>query len=203
MAHIPIYKEQIFKCQIFTWIKHLCCWYLVAKLCSTLYNPMNCSLPGSSVHDISQAKILEWVGCHFLPWGTFPTQVLNLCLLHWQADSLPLSHRGRLLKHLISPQKWFMNVSLCCKEQLKGKSTLDHIQIDLITDIAKHLLLKCLCPPLKAFFSPKPIVSLSLSFFHYQEFPSPDHIFQEIAKSCLSAPLVSYFLSLKLRQSLT
>lgn len=96
-----------------------------------------------------------------------------------------------------------MNVSLCCKEQLKGKSTLDHIQIDLITDIAKHLLLKCLCPPLKAFFSPKPIVSLSLSFFHYQEFPSPDHIFQEIAKSCLSAPLVSYFLSLRLRQSLT
>ena len=34
------------------------------------------------------------VGCHFF-LGVFPTQELNphlLCLLHWQADSLPLSH---------------------------------------------------------------------------------------------------------------
>ena len=28
--------------------------------------------------------------------GIFPTQGLNLCLLHWQADSLPLSHQGSL-----------------------------------------------------------------------------------------------------------
>ena len=31
------------------------------------------------------------VGCHFLLWGIFPTQGSNLCLLHWKADSLPLS----------------------------------------------------------------------------------------------------------------
>ena len=38
------------------------------------------------------------VGCHFLLQGLFPTQGLNrylLCLLQWQADSLPLSHQGR------------------------------------------------------------------------------------------------------------
>ena len=29
--------------------------------CSTLCNPMNCSLPGSSVRGVFQAKILEWV----------------------------------------------------------------------------------------------------------------------------------------------
>ena len=34
---------------------------LVAQLCSTLYNPMNCRPPGSSVHVTSQARILEWV----------------------------------------------------------------------------------------------------------------------------------------------
>ena len=34
------------------------------------------------------------VGCHFLLQGIFPTQGSNLCLLHWQADSLPLSHQG-------------------------------------------------------------------------------------------------------------
>ena len=34
------------------------------------------------------------VGCHFLLQGVFPTQGLNLRLLHWQVDSLPLSHQG-------------------------------------------------------------------------------------------------------------
>ena len=33
------------------------------------------------------------VGCYFLQ-GIFPTQGSNLCLLHWQADSLLLSHLG-------------------------------------------------------------------------------------------------------------
>ena len=32
------------------------------------------------------------VGCHFLLQGIFKTQGLNLCLLHWQADSLTLNH---------------------------------------------------------------------------------------------------------------
>ena len=32
----------------------------VAPLCSTLSNPMGCSLPGSSVHGIFQARVLEW-----------------------------------------------------------------------------------------------------------------------------------------------
>ena len=34
---------------------------LVAWLCLTLCDPMDCSPPGSSVHGILQAKILEWV----------------------------------------------------------------------------------------------------------------------------------------------
>ena len=34
---------------------------LFAQLCSTLCDPMNCSPPGSSVHEILQARILEWV----------------------------------------------------------------------------------------------------------------------------------------------
>ena len=33
----------------------------VTKLCLTLCEPMDCSLPGSSVHGILQARILEWV----------------------------------------------------------------------------------------------------------------------------------------------
>ena len=32
----------------------------VAQSCPTLSDPMDCSLPGSSVHEIFQAKVLEW-----------------------------------------------------------------------------------------------------------------------------------------------
>ena len=44
------------------------CMYVRAKLlqlCLTLCNPMDCSLPGSSVHGILQARILEWVTISF------------------------------------------------------------------------------------------------------------------------------------------
>ena len=32
----------------------------VAQLCPTLSNPMDCSLPGSAIHGVFQAKVLEW-----------------------------------------------------------------------------------------------------------------------------------------------
>ena len=35
-----------------------CCYCLIAKLCLTLCDPMDCSLPGSSIHGIFQARIL-------------------------------------------------------------------------------------------------------------------------------------------------
>ena len=38
---------------------------LVAQSYPTLCNPMDCSPPGSSVHDMFQAKILEWVAISF------------------------------------------------------------------------------------------------------------------------------------------
>ena len=37
----------------------------VAQLCSTLCDPMDCSLPGSSVHGIFQAMVLEWIAISF------------------------------------------------------------------------------------------------------------------------------------------
>ena len=40
-------------------------WSEVAQLCPTLCDPMDCSLPGSSVHGILQARILEWVAISF------------------------------------------------------------------------------------------------------------------------------------------
>ena len=42
-----------------------CSTVLVAQLCLTLCDPMDCSSPGSSVHGILQARILEWVAISF------------------------------------------------------------------------------------------------------------------------------------------
>ena len=60
---------------------------------------IDCSPPGSSVHGISQARILEWVAISF-PRGSssprdLPDPGIKPHLLYWQADSLPLSPQGR------------------------------------------------------------------------------------------------------------
>ena len=61
---------------------------------SSLPDPQDCSLPGSSVHGILQARILEWVVVFPLQ-GIFLIQGSNLCqLLHWQVDSLPIEPSG-------------------------------------------------------------------------------------------------------------
>ena len=69
----------------------LCCVQLIQS-CPILCDPMGCSPPASSVHGILQARTLEWGAMP--PPGDLPTQGSNLhllCLLHWQAGSLPLS----------------------------------------------------------------------------------------------------------------
>ena len=45
---------------------------LVAQLCPTHCNPMDYSLPGSTVHGISQARILEWVAISFSMGSSWP-----------------------------------------------------------------------------------------------------------------------------------
>ena len=63
----------------------------------TLCNPIYHSVPGSSVHGDSPGKNTG-VGCHALLQGILLTQESNLrllCLLHWQAGSLPLEPTGK------------------------------------------------------------------------------------------------------------
>ena len=61
------------------------------QLCPTLCHPLDCSPPGSSVHGISQARILEWVAMPSSKGSSPPrNQTCVSCLQHWQAGSLPL-----------------------------------------------------------------------------------------------------------------
>ena len=61
------------------------CHYLVAKSCPILWDPMDCSPPGSSVHRISKARIRGRVAISFSrsSWPMSPA---------WQVDSSPVRH---------------------------------------------------------------------------------------------------------------
>ena len=50
----------------------------VAQSCPTPRDPMDCSLPGSSVHGIFQARVLEW--------GAIAFSVASTILLHTMSD---------------------------------------------------------------------------------------------------------------------
>ena len=56
------------------------CIVLVAQLCPALCDHMDCTLLGSSLHGILQARILDWVAISFSR-GIFPTQASNPVLI--------------------------------------------------------------------------------------------------------------------------
>ena len=61
--------------------------------CLTLRDPVDCSLLGSSIHGILQARILEWVAVPSSR-GIFPTKGLNPGLLHCRQILYHLSCQG-------------------------------------------------------------------------------------------------------------
>ena len=58
----------------------------VAQSCLTLCHPMDCSLPGSSVHDILQTRKLDWVAVPFSRGSSWPGDQTQVSAL--QAESL-------------------------------------------------------------------------------------------------------------------
>ena len=61
------------------------------QLYLTLYDPMDCSLPGSSVHGILQARSLEWVALHVSRGSSSRRDWswISYISCNWQAGSLP------------------------------------------------------------------------------------------------------------------
>ena len=91
----------------------VCVWLcvLVTQACLVLCDPMNYSLPGSSVHGIFQARILQWVAISYSGWFSQPrnrTQVSCLAdgfftpeprlprWCQWQKICLPMQRCQRL-----------------------------------------------------------------------------------------------------------
>ena len=61
-------------------VHSLCC-CLVAQSCPTLFNHVDCSPPGSSVHGILQAKVLEWIAVPFSRRSSQPTDQTRVSCL--------------------------------------------------------------------------------------------------------------------------
>ena len=66
---------------------------LVTQSCPTLCDPMDCSPPGSSVHEIFWARILEWVAISFSK--ALPNPGMEPWSPVLQADSLPSELQGK------------------------------------------------------------------------------------------------------------
>ena len=81
----------------YTMYVHVCMYtcavlYLGSQPCPTLCNPMDCRLPGSSIHGDSPGKNTR-VHCHALFQGLFPTQGSNPALLNCRQLLYILSHQ--------------------------------------------------------------------------------------------------------------
>ena len=50
----------------------------VTQFCPTLRDPMDCGLPGSSIHGIFQARVLEWVALAFSDYGGYLLLILGV-----------------------------------------------------------------------------------------------------------------------------
>ena len=120
----------------------------VAQSCPTLCDPMDCSLPGSSVHGIFQARVLEWgaiafstkVWVYFVFWYL----VLVLMVIITEKDASYLRKKWvELTKSFFNPIHWsysdsFWNQSFLLNK-LKGATFLEFLKMVSLSSIIFQL----------------------------------------------------------------
>ena len=92
---------------------------LVAQLCLSLWDPTDCIPPGSSIHGISQARVLEWVAVSFSRASSYPRDQAHIScisctgrriLYHWDTWEALWSWLGqvysRLRLHACQEERW-------------------------------------------------------------------------------------------------
>ena len=111
----------------------------VAQACLTVCDPMECSVPGSSIHDFSGKN--TGVGFHFFFQEIFLTQGLNLGLPHCRQMFYPLSHQGCPLV-IIYIYKCYVHASLLIiytKHTRGGEIFLKHETDEISHDFKNNL----------------------------------------------------------------
>ena len=110
----PNYKEDVTQrrggLKILIWVK----WSEVAQWCPTLCDPMDCSPPGSSIHGILQARVLEWVAICFSRGSSWPRNrtwvsgTVGRCFTVWATREVWVKHK---LKVLLAWSKLFLSTN--------------------------------------------------------------------------------------------
>ena len=91
-----------------------------AQSCPTLCNPMDCSLPGFSVHGIFQARVLEWVAIAFSRGSSWPRDQTRVSSIVGRCFTLWATREAQLIKtYTFNNRNW-----LCTWSEFIRKSCL-------------------------------------------------------------------------------
>ena len=115
----------------------------------TLCDPMDCSLPGSSVYDILQARILKWVTILFSRESSQPRDQTRSPVL--QVDSLPSEPAGK-------PIGIFIKLWILGKLELLWYLHLEHLYVKSVMPCQLYNQIKFLSIYLEAFFFQKDVL---------------------------------------------
>ena len=126
----------------------------VSQSCPTLFDPKDCRPPGSSVHEILQARILEWVAIPFSNPGIKPgsssLQVDSYCQSHWGSPRALLIHinlgrsdlmrnEGNLKNNSLFTLKVMWKIKLV-QEYCQRKSESHSVESDSLRPMAYGIL---------------------------------------------------------------
>ena len=113
----------------------------VTQSCPTLCDPMDCSLPGSSVHGIFQARVLEWVAISFSRGSSQPrdwTQVSRIVGRRFTIWATRDAQIGGLAFHKPQDTKSFSMNWLCAEHFWEYLGETDHISKVNTFDLYLH-----------------------------------------------------------------
>ena len=102
----------------------------VSESCLTLCDPLDCAPPGSSVHGILQARILEWVAMPSSRGASQPGDPAQVSLHCRQI----LYHLNQLWSHVERKKEWLA----CMKMTVCGEMMTIHTEFKLRGEVAKN-----------------------------------------------------------------
>ena len=155
----------------------------VAQSCPTLFDPMDCNLPGSSVHVIFQARVLEWVAISFSRGSSWPRNWTTISCVSGRRFTLWATRAPKPLIPLKSLQVWvcqhpnqkagsyspwypqLLEQGLMYDKGWKNTLGMSFYSNLTLTTIFPHLLIAHLLPYFKARYS-----FLFFIIFYFPEF---------------------------------
>ena len=128
--------------------------------CPTLCNPMDCSPPGSSVHGILQARVLEWVAISFSRGSSPPRDRTQVSCIEgrlftlWTTREVPVYiyiqglHPPQGWRSLVGYSPYYYHIKLIINKDLLysvGNSTQYFITICMRKESRKEYVYMCVC----------------------------------------------------------